>query len=282
MRCTLCNVDYHDTQMQVHMSWKKHQTILFDNYRKFIFPMLVIPRKKRTVRSTSPLKVLSQREVKMLREYWSVTGISLPIEVSNGIKVKEGGAKTLGAAQMFLKESTVIVSGHRTVAIYLHRFLDAHMCSELFDIALEIYNSGPSCKRTSERTIDGVQGKMVMGGYKTRGVIEKFSRSEQFHSLCEIVADSIAAKLSPVFPSWFNTFEDFSNPIGDFGRIGASPFSTMSVTLDFFNYNHCDIGDMGYGIFAWFSKGAYEIIEFFLFFFALLYSYFFHFSGFHI
>ena len=71
--------------------------------------------------------------------------------------------------------------------------------------------------------------------------------------------------------------EECSNSISNFERLGNTPFSAMSITLDFYNNNHCDIGDIGYGFSIWFSKGKYRNLLFplnyLLFLFKLLISF---------
>lgn len=129
-------------------------------------------------------------------------------------------------------------------------------------MAYNLYQFGP-CERKSKKIINGKKSKMVMCGYKSRGIIKRFSRSNEFHLLSDKLAILISKELIQIFPSWFKKFEEFSNPIGSFGRLDNSPFSTISITLDFFNNNHCDVGDLGYGFLIWFSKdhGLVNVIE---------------------
>ena len=83
-----------------------------------------------------------------------------------------------------------------------------------------------------------------MAGYKTRGVIKKFSRTKRFHRISDQLTSLITKILVSNFSSWFERFEGFTNPLGTFEPLGTSPFSTMSTTHDYFNNNHCDLGDV--------------------------------------
>ena len=89
----------------------------------------------------------------------------------------------------------------------------------------------------------------MMCGYKYRDVIERFSRSNEFHLLSDKLAILITLKLIHIFPSWLKKLEKCSNSVSNFGQLGNSHFSTMSITLNFYNNNHCDVGDIGYGFF---------------------------------
>ena len=51
------------------------------NVYKSNFHSIIIPKKKRFLRSTN-LKTFSNREMKALKEYWNMIGLSLPLEVN--------------------------------------------------------------------------------------------------------------------------------------------------------------------------------------------------------
>ena len=163
---------------------------------------------------------------------------------------------------MHLNNSTVIVSGQNT--IILQQFLNASKCAEIFTIAYTLYQSGPNYQRILSKIIDGKKGKVVMCGYKCRGIIETFNRSNEVHLLSDKLATLITQELIHIFSFWLKKLKECSNSISNFERFGNSLFSTMSITLDFYNNNHCDVGDIGYEFFIWFSKGKYTNLLFLL------------------
>ena len=104
-----------------------------------------------------------------------IIGVSLPLYIHVGIQIKKNRVKSFGIEHMHLNNSTVIVSGQNTIAIYLQQFLNASKCAEIFTITYTLYQSGSNCQRVSSKIIDGKKGKMVICGYKCRGIIERFS-----------------------------------------------------------------------------------------------------------
>ena len=261
--CTICQVWFLSSQKEIHENGWRHTNNAFKLYKVKFFD-IVIPRKKRNLRSNRILRILNKRELKTLQEYWMIIGVSLSLYVNVGIQVKKNRVKSFGIEQMHLNDSTVIVNGQNTIAIYLQQFLNANICGEIFNIAYTLYQNGPHCQRTSSKIINGKKGKMVMSGYKSRGIIERFIRSNEFHLLSDKLATLITQELIHIFPSWLKKLEECGNSVSNFGRLGNIPFSTMSITLDFYNNNHCDIGDIDYGFFIWFSKGKYTNLSFFL------------------
>ena len=187
-------------------------------YKNELFD-IVIPRKKRNLRSNRILRILNKRELKTLQEYWMIIGVSLPLYVNVGIQVKKNKVKSFGIEHMHLNNSTVIVSGQNTIAIYLQQFLNASKCAEIFTIAYTLYQSGPNCQRVSSKIINGKKGKMVMYGYKCRGIIERLSRSNEFHLLSDKLSTLITQELIHIFPSWLKKLEECSNSLSNFGRI---------------------------------------------------------------
>ena len=130
-----------------------------------------------------------------------IIGVSLPLHMNVGIEVKKNRVKYFGVEHMHLNSSTIIVSGQRTVAIYLEQFLNASKYAEIFTIAYTLYQSGPNCQRVSSKILNGKKGKMVMYGYKCRGVIERCSRSNEFHVLHNKLAILITQESILIFPS---------------------------------------------------------------------------------
>jgi hypothetical protein len=59
------------------------------NVYKSNFHSIIIPKKKRSLWSTNLLKTFSNREMKTLKEYWNIIGLSLPLGFNIGLKVKE-------------------------------------------------------------------------------------------------------------------------------------------------------------------------------------------------
>jgi hypothetical protein len=53
---------------------------------------------------------------------------------------------------------------------------------------------------------------MVMAGYKTIGVIERYSKIKRFHKITDQLTNLITKKLVSNFSSWFERFEGFSIP----------------------------------------------------------------------
>jgi hypothetical protein len=74
-----------------------------------------------------------------------------------------------------------------------------------------------------------------------------------------MVSDALASMITKFlltnFSSWFEGFKACSNPSGSFGRLGILPFSTISITLDYYNDNHRDLGNIDFGVSIWFCKG---------------------------
>ena len=172
--------------------------------------------------------------------------------------------KSFGVEHMYLNSSTVIVSGQCTVVIYLQQFLNACKCAEIFTIVYYLYRGRPNCQKVSSKIVNGKKGKMMMCGYKCRGVIERFSWSNEFHLFSNKLVTLITQELILIFLSWFKKLEECSNSVNNFGQLGNFPFYTMSISLDFYNNNHCDVGDIGYGFFIWFSKDKYTNLLFLL------------------
>ena len=99
----------------------QYNTIQYNAFKlyKNKFFDIVIPRKKRNLRSNRILRILNKRELKTLQEYWMIIGVSLPLYVNVGIQVKKNRVKSFEIEHMHLNNSTVIVSGQNTIAIYL-------------------------------------------------------------------------------------------------------------------------------------------------------------------
>ena len=272
--CTICQVSFLSSQKDVYEKGRRHTNNAFKLYKNEFFE-IIVPRRKRNLSNNKILRILNKRELKTLQEYCMIIGVSLPLHVNVGIQVKKNRMKSFGVEHMHLNSSTVIVSGQNTIAIYLQQFLNASTCVEIFTIAYILYQGGPNYQRISSKIVNDKKGKMVMCGYKCRGVIERFSRSNEFHLLSNKLATLITQELILVFRSWLKKLEECSNSINNFGQLGNSPFSTMSITLDFYNNNHCDVGDIGYGFFIWFSKGKYTnplfLLNYLLFQFKLLF-----------
>ena len=57
--------------------------------------------------------------MKILKEYWMIIRVSLPIDVNDDIEVKKDKVKSFGIENMHLNNSTIIVSGQHIIAIYL-------------------------------------------------------------------------------------------------------------------------------------------------------------------
>jgi hypothetical protein len=95
---------------------------------------------------------------------------------------------------------------------------------------------------------------MVIVEYKIRREIERNNDTSRFYRVSDTLVSMIIEFFIPDFPSWFEGFEAFSNPSGSFGWLGTSPFSSMSITLNYFNNNHRDLGDIHFGVFLWFCK----------------------------
>lgn len=55
-------------------------------------------------------------------------GISLPMHVNVGIEVKNKRVKTFGANSIHLNDSVVLVSGQKTIIIYLQQYISPFKC----------------------------------------------------------------------------------------------------------------------------------------------------------
>ena len=58
-----------------------------------------------------------------------------------------------------------------------------------------------------------------MCGYKCRGIIERFSRSNEFHLFSNKLGTLITQELIHIFPSYLKKLEECSNLVSNFGRI---------------------------------------------------------------
>ena len=188
--CTICQVSFLSSQKEIHENSWCHTNNAFKLYKNEFFD-IVISRKKRNLRTNRILRILNKRELKTLQEYWMIIGVSLPLYVNVGIQVKKNRVKSFGIEHMHLNNSTVIVSGQNTIAIYLQQILNATKYDEIFNIAYTLYQNGPNCQRTSSKIIDSKKEKMVMCEYKSKGIIERFSQFNEFHLLSDKLATLI-------------------------------------------------------------------------------------------
>ena len=122
--CTICQVSFLSSQKEMHENSWHHTNNAFKLYKNEFFD-IAIPRKKRNMHSNKILRILNKRELKTLQEYWMIIRVSLALYVNVGIQVKKNRVKSFRIEHMHLNNSTVIVSGQSTIAIYLQQFLNA-------------------------------------------------------------------------------------------------------------------------------------------------------------
>ena len=92
---TICQVSFLSSQKEMHENNWRHTNNAFKLYKNDFFD-IVIPRKKRNMRSNRILRILNKKELKTLQEYWMIIGVSLPLYVNVGIQVKKNRVKSFG------------------------------------------------------------------------------------------------------------------------------------------------------------------------------------------
>ena len=74
---------------------------------------------------------------------------------------------------MHLNDSTLIISGHKIIAIYFNQFLNATKFVELFNIIFELSQFKLTYNKTFEKITNGIKNKINMCEYKTENHIKK-------------------------------------------------------------------------------------------------------------
>ena len=188
-------------------------------------------------------------------------GVSIPMEIHHVIYV----SKKIYNLDAFkeITTSAILVENETVVAIIDFNFFSNELIDILTTECSILYNAGGIVERGKEKSgrdmvVFGWRltpkefGIYVQSNRKGRKRIMPISAVD-LHTLSARTANRVYDVLNLKMSSWINDLENLvPRELGTlWGRIGYSPFTTMSVTENYWSPDHIDEKDGGSGFIFW-------------------------------
>ena len=248
-KCDLCDrIMVSQAQLEFHYKSKKHTN------------MVVKSTLYNTKNVTTPDEVVIQK--------FRSQGISIPIGIRHVIYVSKNVDFLDSLTE--ITTSAILVENEKIVAIIDFNFFSNELINILTNECSILYTAGGIVERGKEKS----GGDMVVFGwrncYADFGIYKQTNRKgrEKDMKISAVDLNTLSARtVSRVFDvlntqmsSWIKDLENLvPKELGAmWGRIGNTPFTTMSVTENYWSPDHIDDKDGGSGFIFWVHEGNFQ------------------------
>ena len=201
-------------------------------------------------------------------------GVSIPIGIRHVIYV----SKKVDSVDAFteITTSAILVENEKVVAIIDFNFFSNELINILTNECSILYTEGGIVERGKEKS----GGDMVVFGWRNSwadgfGIYKQTNRKgrEKNMKISAVDLNTLSARtasrvfdvLNTQMSSWMEDLENLvPKELGAlWGRVGNTPFTTMSVTENYWSPDHTDDKDGGPGFIFWVHEGNFQSLNLF-------------------